>query len=67
MEINWTDTDPATGAKRFVRATKFARKWRFDVRTRRREDWAPAPTVTRAMWEELLDAILSNAGTRDGK
>jgi hypothetical protein len=57
MEIQWTDTDPETGVRRFVRATKFARQWRFDVRAKRREDWALAPTVTRTMWEELLDSL----------
>ena len=57
MELQWTDTDPATGAKRFVRATRFARQWRFDVRPRRRTDWGPAPLVTKTMWEDLLDAL----------
>jgi len=57
MELQWTDTDPATGTKRFVRATRFARQWRFDVRARRRTDWAPAPAVTKTMWEDLLDGL----------
>ena len=29
MEIEWTDIDPETGQKRFVRASKFAREWQF--------------------------------------
>ena len=33
--IEWTDKDPETGAKRSVRAEKFARKWTFSVRFRR--------------------------------
>ena len=57
MHVQWTDADPATGEKRFVRATRFARAWRFAVRAKRREDWAPAQVVTKAMWEELLDAL----------
>ncbi|HEY2786284.1 MAG TPA: hypothetical protein VGJ05_15060 [Fimbriiglobus sp.] len=57
MEINWTDADPETGAKRFVKATKFARRWGFVVRFKRFEGWVPAPNVTREMWEELLDAL----------
>ena len=66
MEINWTDTDPTTGAKRFVKATKFARKWEFIVRPKRREDWAPAPFVTKAMWEELLDGLERRYPRREG-
>jgi hypothetical protein len=57
MEIEWTDTDPATGARRFVRAERFARVWTFRVRARRRTDWEPPPAVTREMWETLLDAL----------
>jgi hypothetical protein len=57
MELQWTDTDPATGDKRFVRATRFGRLWRFAVRARRRTDWAAAPLVSRTMWEDLLDAL----------
>lgn len=65
MEIEWTDTDPATGAKRFVCAVKFARAWSFRVRFKRRSDWEPAPAVTRAMWETLLEA-LERRYQRDG-
>lgn len=57
MEIHWTDTDPDTGTKRFVRATRFARAWTFAVRAKRRTEWEPAAAVTKAMWEELLDAM----------
>ena len=66
MEIQWTDADPETGEKRFVRATKFARSWRFDVRFRRRENWEPAPTVTKDMWEELLDGLERRYQRREG-
>lgn len=66
MEIEWTDTDPATGAKRFVCAEKFARAWRFRVRFRRRTDWQPAPAVTCAMWETLLDALERRYQRREG-
>lgn len=55
-DIQWTDQDPGTGQRRFVRAEKFARKWEFKVRSTRRGVWAAA-TVTRAMWEELLEAL----------
>ena len=66
MEIEWTDEDPATGAKRFVRAEKFARRWRFKVRFRRRTNWEPAPEATREMWETLLDALERRYPRREG-
>jgi hypothetical protein len=66
MHIEWTDEDPATGAKRFVRADKFARRWTFRVRPRRRTDWEPAPRVTREMWETLLDALERRLPRREG-
>jgi hypothetical protein len=66
MEIEWTDEDPATGAKRFVRAEKFARRWQFKVRFRRRTNWEPAPQVTREMWETLLDALERRYPRREG-
>jgi hypothetical protein len=56
-DIQWTDTDPATGERRFVAAEKFAKQWRFKVRFKRREDWSRDVAVTRAMWETLLDAL----------
>jgi hypothetical protein len=65
MEIQWTDRDPATGARRIVRAKRFAREWRFEVRPKRREDWAAAPAVTKGMWEELLDALERRLPRRD--
>jgi hypothetical protein len=66
MEIEWTDEDPATGSKRFVRATKFARRWQFSIRFARRTNWQDAPEVTRAMWETLLDALERRYWRREG-
>jgi hypothetical protein len=66
MEIEWTDADPATGEKRFVRARKFAREWSFDIRFKRRTNWEPAPVVTRDMWETLLDALERRYRRREG-
>ena len=54
MEVEWSDDDPATGARRFVCAEKFARKWTFKVRFKRRTDWDRTVAVTRDMWEALL-------------
>jgi hypothetical protein len=66
MEIEWTDTDPDTGEKRFVCAAKFAREWRFHVRFKRRTNWEPAPAVTREMLETLLDALERRYRRREG-
>src|SRR5262245_7156416 len=57
MEIEWKDTDPASGERRFVRAEKFARVWQFKVRFKRRTNWQRTDDVTREMWETLLDAL----------
>jgi hypothetical protein len=66
MEIEWTDSDPRTGEKRFVRALKFAREWSFQVRFKRRTNWEAAPAVTREMWETLLDALERRYRRREG-
>jgi hypothetical protein len=66
MEIEWTDSDPQTGEKRFVRARKFAREWSFQVRFKRRTNWEAAPAVTREMWETLLDALERRYRRREG-
>jgi hypothetical protein len=66
MEIEWTDADPESGEKRFVRALKFARAWTFQVRFRRRTNWEAAPAVTRSMWETLLDALERRYRRREG-
>jgi len=66
MEIEWTDTDPATGERRYVRAEKFARVWQFKVRFKRRTDWRRAEEVTRDMWETLLDALERRYPRREG-
>jgi hypothetical protein len=66
MDIEWTDTDPDSGAKRFVCAEKFARAWRFKVRFRRRTEWDRNVVVTRDMWETLLDALERRYRRREG-
>lgn len=57
VEVQWTDTDPDTGHRRFVAVEKFAGRWAFRVRFKRREDWATPARITREMWETLLDAL----------
>jgi hypothetical protein len=66
MEIKWTDSDPLTGERRFVRAERFAREWRFTYRTQRRGVWAPGPPPTRPMWEHVLDALERRYRRREG-
>lgn len=66
VDIQWTETDPDTGERRFVQAEKFARGWRFKTRAKRREDWLPVKTPSRAMWETLLDAIERRYQRREG-
>jgi hypothetical protein len=66
MEIEWTDSDPTTGERRYVCAEKFARQWRFKVRFHRRTRWDRAVTVTCEMWETLLDALERRYRRREG-
>lgn len=66
MEVEWTDDDPDTGDKRFVCAEKFARKWTFKVRFRRRTDWDRSVVVTRDMWEALLVRLERRYVRREG-
>lgn len=66
MSIEWTDTDPETGERRFVTVEKFARKWTFKTRFRRRTDWQACDAPTRDMWEVLLDALERRYRRREG-
>jgi len=66
LEIQWTDTDPATGGARFVRAERFAGRWRFKTRHRRREDWTLDVPATKAMWVDLLDGLERRLPRREG-
>lgn len=66
VDIQWNDTDPETGEKRFVCVERFAGKWTFKVRFRRREDWTVPAVVSRDMWEMLLDALERRYQRREG-
>jgi len=66
MSIDWTDTDPASGERRFVSVEKFARKWRFKIRFRRRTEWQAVEVPTREMWEDLLEALERRYHRREG-
>lgn len=66
MEIKWTDTDPEGGGRRFLRAEKFAKQWRFSYRLRRRYvTWQPLKP-TRAMWEHVLESLRGRYRRREG-
>ncbi len=66
MDIEWTDTDPETGERRYVCAEKFARQWRFKVRYKRRTEWDRSVVPTRDMWETLLEAMERRYRRREG-
>ncbi len=65
-EIKWTDTDPDTGERRYLRAAKFAGKWAFSYRRQRRDvRWLPLEP-TREMWEIVLDSLKRRYRRREG-
>ena len=65
VEVQWDESDPDTGAKRFVSVDRFAHQWRFRTRARRRENWLEV-RPTPAMWAELLDALERRLPRREG-
>lgn len=66
MQIQWTDTDPATGERRFLCAEKFAGAWHFKWRLKRRTNWTKGLQPTRAMWEHVLDSLKRRYRRREG-
>ncbi len=66
MEIKWTDVDPETGQRRFVCAERFAREWRFKWKLQRRGEWTLGLTATRAIWDNVLDALKRRYRRREG-
>jgi hypothetical protein len=66
MEIKWTDEDPASGARRFIKADRFAGFWTFRYRLTRRGEWTRLHPPTAAMWEEVLDALARRYQRREG-
>jgi hypothetical protein len=65
MDIQWTDTDPETGAKLYYKAERFAGFWKFRVREHRRGE-SKRVAATRAMWDEVLDALERRYRRREG-
>ena len=66
IEIKWTDTDPATGERRFLSAEKFAGQWRFKWKLQRRGPWTRGLEPTREMWEHVLDSLRRRYRRREG-
>jgi hypothetical protein len=66
MEIKWTDTDPESGGRRFLRAEKFAGQWRFSYRLRRRDVRWRHLEPTRAMWDHVLEGLKNRYRRREG-
>jgi hypothetical protein len=66
IEIKWTDSDPATGQRRFLCATKFAGKWAFRWKLQRRGDWTRGLEPTLEMWEHVLDSLRRRYRRREG-
>jgi hypothetical protein len=66
MEIKWTDTEPETGRRRYLRAHKFAGTWHFAYRRQRRDVRWLRLEPTRAMWEHVLDSLRRRYRRREG-
>ena len=65
VEIQWQDVNEHDGEKRFVRVDRFAGRWRFQIRARRREDWQDT-TPDGSMLETLLEALDRRCQRGDG-
>jgi hypothetical protein len=66
MEIKWTDADPETGTRRFIKADRFAGFWTFRYRVKRRGEWTRLHPATVDMWEVVLDALQRRYQRREG-
>jgi len=66
IQIKWTDSDPETGARRFLCAEKFAGQWQFRWKLVRRGPWTRGLEPTRAMWEHVLDSLRRRYRRREG-
>src|SRR5262249_51230316 len=66
IQIKWTDTDPETGQRRFLRVERFAKEWHFSRKLQRRGDWTRGLEPTLAMWEHVLDSLKRRYRRREG-
>jgi hypothetical protein len=66
IEIKWTDTDPATGQRRYLCVHKFAGQWWFKWKLQRRGDWTKGLEPTLEMWEHVFDSLQRRYRRREG-
>ena len=66
IEIKWTDSDPQSGERRFLRAARFAGRWQFAFRAQRRDVTWRELEPTQAMWEHVLDSLRRRYRRREG-
>ena len=66
LQIQWHDRDPETGQRRYLRAERFAKQWKFQCKLERRAAWEGEIDPTREMWERVLDSIQRRYRRRQG-
>lgn len=66
MEIKWTDKDPETGERSYLKAEKFAGEWSFFAREQRRDVQWRRTTPKRHMWEIVLENLERRYRRREG-
>jgi hypothetical protein len=66
IEIKRNDKDPESGERRYLKAEKFAGKWRFSYRLQRRDVRWRDLQPTREMWEHVLDGLRRRYRRREG-
>lgn len=66
VEIQWNDTDPVTGSRRFLRCHKFAGQWHFQSKPTRRIAWSAETSPTLEMWEHVYESLQRRYQRREG-
>lgn len=66
MEFRWHDIDPETGNKRYLSGERFAGKWSFKFKFKKRGDWTKGLSPTLEIWEHILDGLKRRYQRRDG-
>ena len=66
MDIEWTDTDPNTGQRRFLCAERFGGKWTFWFKYQRRGEWTHRFRPSVETWEIVLDSLERRCQRRGG-
>jgi hypothetical protein len=66
VEIKWTDTDPATGQRRYLCVHRFAKRWWFKSKLERRGSWTTGLEPTLEMWEHVLTHLHRRYRRREG-